>query len=277
MPHRDHKPHSPDLPPGLDATLVVTQGPQQGLRYHLTRPEVRIGRRKDMDLILSDATVSSEHARVYVEEGSLWIEDLRSLNGTLVNDRRIRRAALQAKDIITLGKYALEVELESAAPSPLAEETARPAPAGGLEAQAAFQQVWLAGYPTLEREALVEVVEQSLAGRATAFANGEQILTELSARLSEGKGPDLIILNTRMPLISGPNAAISIRAFEEGFERPGKIPIAFLATSATPDSESFQRVVKFCQPASYLASSPNLQDFRTQALNLIQAIKKLPD
>jgi pSer/pThr/pTyr-binding forkhead associated (FHA) protein len=276
LPPKDHKPHPPNPPPELEATLVVTQGPQRGLRYRMTRPEVRIGRRKDMDLMLSDATVSSEHARVFIAEGGLWIEDLRSLNGTLVNDRRIRRAALQSKDKITLGKYVLEVEMESPAPIPLAEETARPAPAGDIEAQAGFQQVWLAGFPPPERQALVGVVEQVLAGHATAFGNAEQILIELSARLSEGKGPDLIILNTRMPLISGPNAAISIRAFEEGFERPRKIPIGFFGTFPFSESESLQRILKFCNPASYMESSPNLEEFRKQATIFIKAITKQP-
>ena len=271
MPHRDHKPDSPNLPAGLEATLVVSQGPQEGMRYHLDRPEVKIGRRKDMDLILSDATVSGEHARIYVEEGGLWVEDLDSLNGTLVNDRRIQRAALQAKDKITVGKYVIEVELGAPAPDPAAPAQ-DPAPAGSLNTQAGFQQVWLAGYLTLEREVLVEVVEQTLFAYATAFANGEQLLTEFSARLGEGAGPDLIILNTRMPLISGPNTAIVIRAFEEGFERPYKIPIGFLTSTPTPDPESFLRVLKFCQPSAYLDSLPKIEEFRKQALDLIQSL-----
>jgi CheY-like chemotaxis protein len=273
LPHPDHKPHSPNLPAGLKATLVVTQGPQQGMRYHLARPEVKIGRRKDMDLILSDATVSSEHARIFVEEGGLWVEDLRSLNGTLVNDRRIQRAALQAKDKITVGKYVIEVELGAPAPGPAAPAQA-PAPAGSLGTQPGFQQVWLAGYLTLEREVLIEVVEQTLSAHATAFANGEQLLTEFSARLGEGAGPDLIILNTRMPLISGPNTAIIIRAFEEGFDTTHKIPLGFLTSTPTPDPEPFLRVLKFCQPAAYLDSPPKIEEFRKQALNLIQSLAK---
>ena len=281
LPPKEHKPHSPDLAPGLEATLVVTLGPQQGLRYHLTRPEVKIGRRKDMDLILSDSTVSSEHARVYVEGGSLWVEDLRSLNGTLVNDRRIRRAAVQHQDKITVGKYVLEVEMEW--PDRAREAGVRqahptgeiPAPAEEPAAQPGFQQVWVAGYSTLEREVLFEVVARFASGQATAFANGEELLTELSARLSEDKAPDLIILNNRMPLISGLNAAIAVRAFEDGFQRLRKIPIGFLGTSPSPESESFLRVMKFCQPACFLAAPARIEEFRSQALNLIQAIKKL--
>ena len=258
------------MPQGVEVTLVVRKGPQEGLRYHLARPEVRIGRRKDMDLILSDATVSVEHARVFFQEGGLWIEDLKSMNGTLVNDRRIRKSLLQANDRITLGKYELDVQME--APGHKPEKAATPSEKPMPMAKAEIQEVWVAGFTPALRQLLSEVVEETLSGHATAFTDGEKVLTELSGRLESESGPDLIILDIRMPLISGVNTAISIRAFEQGFARPYKIPIAFFGQA--PNPVAFEKVLQFCQPASYLASPPRAKEFRVQAVKLIAKAKK---
>ena len=258
------------MPQGVEITLVVRIGPQQGLRYHLARPEVRIGRRKDMDLILSDATVSGEHARVFFQEGGLWIEDLKSMNGTLVNDRRIRRSLLQANDRITLGKYELEVQME--APGPKPEKGVTPSVEPEPSVKPEIQEVWLAGFTPALRQVLIEVVEETLVGHATAFTDGEKVLTEFSARLESDSGPDLIILDIRMPLISGVNTAISIRAFEQGFARPKKIPITFFGQ--VPNPAFFEKVLQFCQPASYLPTASRAKEFRVQAVKLIAKAKK---
>jgi pSer/pThr/pTyr-binding forkhead associated (FHA) protein len=236
------------MPQGVEITLLVRIGPQQGLRYHLARPEVRIGRRKDMDLILSDTTVSAEHARVFFQEGGLWIEDLKSMNGTLVNDRRIRRSLLQANDRITLGKYELEVQMEVPGPKPEKGVTPSVEPEPSVKPE--IQEVWLAGFTPALRQVLIEVVEETLVGHATA----------------------LIILDIRMPLISGVNTAISIRAFEQGFARPKKIPIAFFGQ--VPNPVSFEKVLQFCQPASYLPTASQAKEFRMQAVKLIAKAKK---
>jgi len=271
---QENKTPSPSLPSGFQVTLAVTQGPQKGLRYHLSRSEIRIGRRKDMDLILSDATVSGEHARVYFQEDGLWIEDLRSLNGTWVNDRRIRRSALQAADKINLGKYQIEVEMEFEGPKSKTELPSEAEPLKETGAEPGLHLVWLAGYSADQRRVLVEIVEKTLSGQAIAFDNGEQMLTELSARLGQGRTPDLIILNLRMPLISGLNTAISLRAFEQGFEKPAKIPIGFFGSAPAQESESFHRVIKFCKPAAYLPAPTSHEEFRQQALDLIRMIQK---
>lgn len=269
MPTKDHKPLSAGIPPGVEVTLIVRKGPQPGLRYHLTRPEVRIGRRKDMDFILSDATVSAEHARLFFHEGGLWIEDLKSLNGTLVNDRRIQRSLLQDHDRITVGKYELEVQMQTPAPRP-EPRPAGPAPVR-LSVKLQIKEVWLAGFTPDLRRLLREVLSETLSGHATAFPDGEKVLRELSTRLDSDSGPDLIILDLRMPLISGVNTAIAIRAFEQGFVRSSKIPIAFLGQ--TPDPASMEKVIQFCHPASYMVSSLRADELREHAMELMEKVK----
>ena len=48
-----------------------------------------IGRAPDCDVVLEDTFASAHHARVYLASSNCWLEDLKSTNGTFVNDKRI--------------------------------------------------------------------------------------------------------------------------------------------------------------------------------------------
>lgn len=55
-------------------------------------PALNVGRATDCDLQLVEGHVSRHHARLRAERGALWLEDLRSANGTYVNGDRISGA-----------------------------------------------------------------------------------------------------------------------------------------------------------------------------------------
>ncbi len=74
-----------------------------------SRP-IAIGRAPDNDIPIDNLAVSNYHARVYNEAGRLVLEDLKSLNGTFVNDQRVQRAALQNGDSIQIGKHHILVD-----------------------------------------------------------------------------------------------------------------------------------------------------------------------
>jgi hypothetical protein len=74
-----------------------------------TRP-VTIGRAPDNDIPIDNLAVSNYHARVYVEAGSLVVEDLNSLNGCFLNDIRVERAMLKDGDTILIGKHHIIVD-----------------------------------------------------------------------------------------------------------------------------------------------------------------------
>jgi predicted component of type VI protein secretion system len=74
-----------------------------------TRP-VTIGRAPDNDIQIDNLAVSNYHARVYVEAGSLVVEDLNSLNGSFLNDIRVERAMLKDGDSILIGKHEILVD-----------------------------------------------------------------------------------------------------------------------------------------------------------------------
>jgi predicted component of type VI protein secretion system len=74
-----------------------------------TRP-VTIGRAPDNDIQIDNLAVSNYHARVYLEAGSLVVEDLNSLNGSFLNDIRVERAMLKDGDAILIGKHEILVD-----------------------------------------------------------------------------------------------------------------------------------------------------------------------
>ncbi len=66
---------------------------------------VHLGRAATNEVSLTDPTVSSRHLAVWVSSGEVWIEDLRSRNGTFVNDRRIQGSApVKPGDVLRLGE-----------------------------------------------------------------------------------------------------------------------------------------------------------------------------
>ena len=95
------------------AVLVIRAGGFEGTRYELQAAETVIGRNPNTDITLLDDGISREHAILVFDEdsGEFTIEDLHSTNGTLVNGKPVRGAALQAGDEIQIGRTVFEFHL----------------------------------------------------------------------------------------------------------------------------------------------------------------------
>jgi ABC-type multidrug transport system ATPase subunit/pSer/pThr/pTyr-binding forkhead associated (FHA) protein len=55
----------------------------------LTRPEVRVGRLADNDIVVADPRISGAHIEITRTAGGLFVRDLRSRNGTTLDGRRL--------------------------------------------------------------------------------------------------------------------------------------------------------------------------------------------
>jgi phosphoserine phosphatase RsbU/P len=97
--------------------------PQFGSRYdwQLRSGSYVVGRDAQVDLVINDGTVSRRHAKLDVsDDGKIKLTDLGSLNGTLVNDRKINgEVGVKAGDSITFGSVGFLLSLiEATAPPP---------------------------------------------------------------------------------------------------------------------------------------------------------------
>ena len=72
---------------------------------------ITIGRNEANDIQVDNLSVSKQHAAITKENDKYIIEDLKSTNGTYLNENTISRAELNDQDLITIGKHTLEIYL----------------------------------------------------------------------------------------------------------------------------------------------------------------------
>jgi len=87
----------------------MRDGPLAGERFELAG-EMVLGR-TDADITIEDPLISRRHAVVRAADSSLEIEDLGSLNGTVVNSEKLEGPRrLEPGDVIMVGATTIEVE-----------------------------------------------------------------------------------------------------------------------------------------------------------------------
>lgn len=120
--------------PAAAFRLIVRTGPNPGVVTELTKEVSMMGRDVTNDVVLGDAEVSRQHARLTRTPAGFVLEDLGSTNGTFVNgDRLAAPRVLNAGDLLGLGE---NVTLTFDATSPESTATVM-GPAVGKPAMAA--------------------------------------------------------------------------------------------------------------------------------------------
>ena len=91
--------------------VVVVPETERGRSYRVDG-DVTIGRGGGCAVPLTfDTFVSQVHARAFDRDGTLWVEDAGSTNGTLVNSKRIGEAVkLRKGDRVQIGETVLEAQ-----------------------------------------------------------------------------------------------------------------------------------------------------------------------
>ena len=75
-------------PPIPNLTLAIQES-EDMRRLSFDAAEIAIGRSQSSDCSIPDETVSARHARLRYHHNQWWVEDLKSTNGTFLNDEPV--------------------------------------------------------------------------------------------------------------------------------------------------------------------------------------------
>jgi diguanylate cyclase (GGDEF)-like protein len=91
-----------------EACVIVIYGAELGKRIKLGTAPFRIGRSSSSDLPIDQESVSRNHARITFDGSDYYVQDLKSTNGTFVNDVAVREQQLGDGDQIRIGRSILK-------------------------------------------------------------------------------------------------------------------------------------------------------------------------
>ena len=115
--------------------LVGLSGPVRGKEFYLMRTEVKFGRTEDNDIGIEHQSVSRQHCKFVLDQGTWKVMDNKSANGVRVNGEEYAISAVKAGDTLELGhlKFRFCAPGEKFTPPPEKVEGAPEKPAGGMK------------------------------------------------------------------------------------------------------------------------------------------------
>jgi len=84
-----------------------------GSVVELNRPDMVLGRHSEADVRLPLPDVSRRHCRFTFRAGAWHIQDLKSLNGTFLNDLAVEEAQVCHGDVLRIGGFHFTVDLRA--------------------------------------------------------------------------------------------------------------------------------------------------------------------
>ena len=142
---------------GETVCLVVQREDDDKLIVPIDKDDLTMGRSSDCGIVLDERYVSRKHARLYREQGTFWIEDLKSSIGLSVNGKRTSKEQLENGDEIKLG--ALRIIFVNPAAAPAEDVTT-------------MMDVTMA-VPTVEDEATMVIDTQTVYKLVMSSSSGE--------------------------------------------------------------------------------------------------------
>ncbi|HET9578137.1 MAG TPA: FHA domain-containing protein [Usitatibacter sp.] len=192
---------------------VLSRQGEVAARERIERPEARIGRAFDNDVVIDDPHVAPHHLRVYRgDDGELVAEDLGTLNGLYTEHgaRRQARVSLAREPVIRIGRTSLRVHdgAHAVAPErPLTPPRLHARWAAGLAA-GLFAAILLVNWLNLTAEPSANVILMPLVALAAVLAIWSGFWALLSRIFA---GQSLFLLHLRIAL----TASLALLAWNE--------------------------------------------------------------
>jgi type III secretion system YscQ/HrcQ family protein len=97
-------------------TLSKTNRTQPGIsESKFNQPEIRLGRGTENDLQLTGASISKQHARLFTRDETYFVEDLGSVLGTYLNEKKLvpqEPAQVRSGDQLVIFPYTFTIKIE---------------------------------------------------------------------------------------------------------------------------------------------------------------------
>jgi pSer/pThr/pTyr-binding forkhead associated (FHA) protein len=92
---------------------------------YLQKDRTTLGRAPDNDIVLDNMVVSGHHC-VFELKGlaEVWVEDLRSTNGTYIDGKMVKRQKLRDGDVLAIGNFRVQFKEATEHPSTFGETAA---------------------------------------------------------------------------------------------------------------------------------------------------------
>ncbi|QDU96342.1 SpoIIE family protein phosphatase [Lignipirellula cremea] len=74
----------------MAAFIVANDGPMSGKKFPIVSPESVLGRHPECQIVVDVGAVSRKHARILTQGKRYFVEDLKSRNGTFLNDKMVQ-------------------------------------------------------------------------------------------------------------------------------------------------------------------------------------------
>ena len=98
------------------ASIKFLTGSLAGNTYQITKPKITLGREPANDIVLSDTSVSRQHAQITLNNGTWTITKLARQNTVIVNHRNVQQSAINDRDTIGLGGTSFLFQINVGAP-----------------------------------------------------------------------------------------------------------------------------------------------------------------
>ncbi|MBN1805489.1 MAG: FHA domain-containing protein [Sedimentisphaerales bacterium] len=102
---------------GRAMRLIVKQHGDLIKEFQIDKHTINFGRENGCDVTLNDKLVSRKHTEILYDgiTGAWTVHDLDSANKTLLNDKAIAKATIKTGDVIQIGDFTIDVDLEDKA------------------------------------------------------------------------------------------------------------------------------------------------------------------